>query len=340
MINIYDLLIGVKLVDWRYKSMEQTTRNNAAKFAFFYLLSLVSLIFVSTAVGAIIFQIINKYIPDVLNNYSGSFSSGALKYGISALIIAAPLYYFLASLIHRSLSRGSLEKDSGVRRWLTYLVLLVTAVTMIGWFISIINTFLDGNLTLKFGLEAITAIAIAAIIFGYYLYDIKREDVTSGKDKIIQIFLYGSLIIILASFIFSLFVVESPREARARRIDQETISNFNKIDSDINRYYTEYKKLPDSLEAVKTEYNYLQDSDFKNPTTGKVYDYKVLNDTKYQLCTDFKTSTYNQNDTTSYYDKRWSHEAGYQCLMQKVYVSGVDSGKVAPVAPTPKPIQP
>jgi hypothetical protein len=309
---------------------QQTTQANAAKYAFFYLLSLVALIFVSTAVGAIVFQIINKYIPDVLTNYSGSFTPEALKYGISALIIATPLYYFLAILIHKSLFKGILDKDSAVRRWLTYFVLLVTSVVMIGWFISIINTFLDGDLTLKFALKALTAIIIAAIIFAYYLYDIRREEVLGKADKLIQVFLFGSLIIIIASFIFSLFVVQSPAEARRVKLDQAIVNSFSVIDGNINRYYTEYNKLPASLELLKSEYNEISDKDLVDPVTGKKYDYKAVSDLKYEICAEFKAST--SDLPNYYYDQRWSHQAGYQCLTQKVYVSG-DNIKAIPESP-------
>src|SRR3990167_1537695 len=94
-----------------------------AKFAFFYLLSLVALVFTSVAAGMIIFQIINKTVVDELSLAPGGFSQDALRFAISAMIIAAPIYFAMMRLINKNLLSGRMEKDSGVRKWLTYFIL-------------------------------------------------------------------------------------------------------------------------------------------------------------------------------------------------------------------------
>ena len=55
-------------------------RNDAAKYAFFYVLSLVALVFMTVSVGIIVFQIINKEIIDLINQYSGRYSDEAMKF--------------------------------------------------------------------------------------------------------------------------------------------------------------------------------------------------------------------------------------------------------------------
>ena len=152
-------------------------KNNAAKYAFFYMLSLVALIFMALSAGIIVFQIINKNIVDALENFRGSYNSGALKFAISAIIIAAPIYYLTAFQINKNLFSGKLSKDSGIRKWLTYFILLVSTIVMLGFLVAVVYNFLDGELTTKFILKALTAIIIAAAIFTYYFYDIRRENV-------------------------------------------------------------------------------------------------------------------------------------------------------------------
>ena len=80
--------------------------NNAAKFAFFYMLSLVALIFMALSTGIIIFQIINKHIIDILNEFRGRYSDDAMKFGISALVISAPIFFFTMRQIYKSLFSG------------------------------------------------------------------------------------------------------------------------------------------------------------------------------------------------------------------------------------------
>ena len=144
-----------------------TQNNNSAKFAFFYMLSLVALIFMSLSSGMIIFQIINKNIADVFMSgyrYKGNFSSDQLKFAISALLISAPIFYFSIKQIYKNLFSGALDKNSAIRKWLTYFILFISSVVMIGWLIAIVNSFLDGELTSKFILKALTAIFIAEVV--------------------------------------------------------------------------------------------------------------------------------------------------------------------------------
>jgi len=296
------------------------SQNNAAKFAFFYMLSLVALVFMGLSAGMIIFQIINKYIIDILNQNQGSFSPEQLKFAISAIIISTPIYYIITKQIHKSLFSGVLSKDSGIRKWLTYFILLVTSVIMIGWLIAVVNNFLDGELTTKIILKAITAIAISATVFSFYLYDIKREEVAEKKDKIIKIYFFASLFVVILVFVASLFIVESPTETRNRKVDQSILENFSQIESAANEYYNTNKKLPDSLDMIREEYRYILEKNIVDPITNEKYEYKVVDEKNFEICANFRTSNKNNQDNRFdyYLDQEWQHDAGYQCLNGKV----------------------
>ena len=295
-------------------------KNNSAKYAFFYVLSLVALVFMSVSVGIIFFQIINKEFIDLINEYSGNYSDEAMKFAISSIIISAPIYYFTSKQIYKSLRQGKLDEEAGVRKWFTYLILLVSVIVMIIWLITTINGFLSGELTTKAILKAIVALLISGITFSFYLYDIKREHIKGKKDKIIQIYFYGSIIIVLGAFIFSLFVVESPAETRNRKLDDRIINNFYEIAAGVNNYYQMNNKLPINIEELNEDSTYLRDDDFINPITKEAYEYKVVDEDEYELCTTFRNSNLEEEkDEYDYYaDKMWLHDAGYQCLKQKV----------------------
>ena len=79
---------------------------NSAKFAFFYMLSLVALIFTAWGGGMVIFQIINKHVVDVIEQFRGRYISDALRLGISSLIISAPIFYYTTKRIHKFLFSG------------------------------------------------------------------------------------------------------------------------------------------------------------------------------------------------------------------------------------------
>jgi hypothetical protein len=203
-------------------------KNNNAKFAFMYMFSLVALLFMALGTGQVFFQAINKYIPDFAAPYANGFDSGLLKFAISALIISIPLYYLTMRFLEQNLIKGHLEKEAGIRRWLIYFILFVSSVTMVIWLMITIGNFLDGELTSKFILKALTAIVIAGIIFSYYLYDIRRES-PKANDKVVLIYLIASLLITVGSLVFSFFFVESPVEARARRHDTIVLDHTRKL---------------------------------------------------------------------------------------------------------------
>ncbi len=305
--------------------MEITNHNSqAAKFAFFYMLSLVALVFTALSTGMIIFQIINKLIPDVPGFFQGSFSDSSLKYAISQMIIAAPIFFLTMRQIHKYLYSGELDNNSGIRKWLTYFMLFVSSVVLIGWAIGTLNSFMQGELTTKFLLKAITAIGISAIVFSYFLYDIKRKEVKGVRDSRIKIFLIGALTLVVAALIGSLFVVESPTEARNRKLDSMVIVDFNEIDQAINIYYAENKKLPENLSTLQETISFLRDNDLQDPVTNKAYGYKVSDDKNYELCATFRTVSADEKSREYYFDDRWHHEAGEQCLKQTVHTEGKD----------------
>ena len=122
---------------------------------------------------------------------------------------------------------------------------------MLGWLIATLNSFLDGELTTKFLLKAITAIGIAAAVFTFYYYDIKREKTKGKKDNFVRGYFIGTLIVVIATFIGSLFIVESPTDTRNRKLDNATLENFTSISNAIETYYLENEALPENLEVIK-----------------------------------------------------------------------------------------
>jgi len=296
-------------------------QTNSAKFTFFYLISLISLIFVVISTGNIIFQLINKYVVDIIHTYSGEYSTSSLKFAISSLIIGAPIYYLSVRQINKNLLAGKLPIDSGIRRWLTYLILLASSVTAIGWLIAILYSFLDGDLTLKFALKTLTALTLAGIVAGYYFFDIRREKIKDKHNKTIKYYFYATLSLIIAALILGLFFVESPKETRQRKLDNLILEKFDNIEYALDEYYLENQKLPDNLETLKKSANYpVDDYDIRYGEEENLIEYKIISEEEYALCAKFNLSNERTgNIDYGYRDKEWPHASGYQCLSNKIY---------------------
>jgi len=318
--------------------MEQPTMareaNNTAKFAFLYLLSLVSLIFTSTSVGMVIFQVINKFIIDPI--HTEAFDQGSLKFAVAALIIASPIYFLTVRYINRSLESAHLELQAAVRRWLTYLILFIVSVVMIGWLIGTISSYMNGDLTAKFGLKALASLLIAGTIGGYYWFDIRREK-AEAKDKTVLWYAYSSMVVVAIALVLAIIYAGSPTEARDRRTDELLLNRFDNIDGAINSYYMENNKMPADLNVLITEKRIVDEKQLADPVTGVPIGYKPGKDKLYELCATFKLSNAQDNQNI-YYISRWQHGVGYQCLTQRL--SAMPDTKfiqTMPVVPKPAP---
>ena len=308
------------------KNMNKT---NHAKFAFYYLLSLVALIFMAISSGIILFQFVNKFLPDIYGNFGTDFSIDALRFAIAAIIVATPIFYIVSRLIYQALFKGELEKDAGIRRWLTYFILLVASVTIIGFLIATILSFLNGELTWQFVLKTIIVVGISATAFTFYLYDIRRDEVINKTNQVIKIYTYATLIFIIAVFIASLFILESPAAARDRRKDETVVGNLNQISNDINNYYLKTNKLPVDLETVKADIGFNEDI-YSNSLNKEVYKYEIIASSSYKLCATFLTSNLDKtNSAYRYLDDSQRHNKGYDCLKFKIYGTGI---KAVPTA--------
>lgn len=282
------------------------TKQNNAKFAFYYLLSLVALIFMAISVGLIVFGIINKSIPDI--NANSWNIDNQFKFAISALIIATPIYFILTRLIRQGLKKGEILPDSEVRRWLTYLIIFVASVIILGFLIGVINSFLSGELTTRFILKALSVFVIAGLVFAYYFYDIKQDDLEKS-DKMAKIFFFISLGLLLAAFVSVWFFIESPKTARYRRLDQLTLNQINMLESNINSYYAKNKELPGSLADIFKDENSF--AEFKNK--WKI-DYRKLDEDRFELCAYFNLAAKEREPDYYLPGDRQSFQAGYSCL--------------------------
>jgi hypothetical protein len=120
---------------------EQTYKGKGALDAFLNLFSLITLGWMSISIGVILFHIIDKLFGSDKVNFYTSFSQEGLKMGIASALIITPIFLIVIASLHKHYKNNTLNPQSGVYRWLTYLVLLVTALNIIGRLIQLIFQF-------------------------------------------------------------------------------------------------------------------------------------------------------------------------------------------------------
>jgi hypothetical protein len=129
--------------------------------------------------GSLLFQFINRAFPDPAVDpvYALEASREAIRWSISALVVAFPVFLFVSWTNDRAVRHDPSRRLSKVRRWLTYLTLFVAAGILVGDVTMVVYNVLGGEMTTRFALKVLTVGAIAGSVFGYFHRDLRREEV-------------------------------------------------------------------------------------------------------------------------------------------------------------------
>ena len=102
----------------------------------------------------------------------GSFSR--IRWAMAVLIVTTPVYLWLTVRERGKLAADPALYRSAIRRWLTYLTLLLAALVLLGDAVAVIYAFLNGDFTVQFMLKAVVVAVVAGFIFVFYLSDIRK----------------------------------------------------------------------------------------------------------------------------------------------------------------------
>lgn len=145
---------------------------------FLHLLAMVALYGSAVSFGAVLFQLINLGIPDPIEQaqyFSREHAREIIRRSVSFLVVLFPVYFGAAWHLQKIYARQPEKRTLWVRRWLTYLTLFIAALIIMFDFVTLVNRFLDGELTLRFFLKVLSIFFVAGAIFGYYFWDIRRH---------------------------------------------------------------------------------------------------------------------------------------------------------------------
>lgn len=147
----------------------------SAREAFLYLVLFTTLYLSAFHLGSLLFELINRAFPDRAVPFNNGLTR-SIRWSVASIIIAFPVFLALSIKIGRELTQQPIKRLSAIRRWLTYLTLFVAAVVLICDLITLVDGVLGGEITVRFVLKVIVAGVIAVTVFGYYLWDLRRDE--------------------------------------------------------------------------------------------------------------------------------------------------------------------
>jgi len=272
-----------------------------------------AMIALCVAVGALInlvLSLMDYILPDTLAGY---FSAGSIAWPVSMLVVLVPLLYILEWILKKDITRIPEKIDLWVRRWRIYLTLFLTGATIVGDLIAIINTYLNGEITVRFIYKALAIFVIAGVVFAYYILD--RAVSTSKVMMWRKVFSAVGLIAVVASIIIGFVIVGSPAKQRALRFDDQRVNDLMGIQSQIVSYWQSKAALPVTLADLNDSISgYIAPND---PDTQGPYEYSVLATStaplSFELCATFNMASQAQN-----LSETWNHDIGRTCFTRNI----------------------
>src|SRR6185503_15624797 len=104
----------------------------SARDAFWYLLMFGAVYLSAYSLGDLLFGFINLAYPDNLSfNDRTEYVEGGIRWATAALIVGFPVFLFTAWKTGKEVAADPSRRSSAIRKWLTYMTLLVAAAVIV-----------------------------------------------------------------------------------------------------------------------------------------------------------------------------------------------------------------
>lgn len=295
----------------------ETNVKGGPKDVFYYFLNILTFYISTIAFIVLYVQYINALFPDPLNFYYTGLVN-AIRWATSVLFVAVPVYLLTSWLLAKDMASDKRKRELSLRKWLIYLTLFVSAVTIIVDLITFVYNFLGGELTIQFFLKICVVLFVAVAVFGYYIWELRRKEEKSNIPKILA---WSVSAVVVVSIVVGFFIVGTPSTQRDRKFDEQRVWDLQSLQSQTINYWTQKEKLPQDLGELEDSISGFMVPD--DPDSGAPYEYNISDILTFELCAEFKTSSKDMGIVSkearslSPYDKyeqNWSHEAGRVCF--------------------------
>ncbi len=300
------------------------TNKTGPRDVFTHLLAIIFLYTSVITVAQLLFGFINIYFPDPLSGDIGRYAREGLRWPLAMFVVILPLYVWLSSYLQKDIETHPPKRELKTRKWLLYFTLFLTVIAIVIDVVSLLYSFLQGELTVRFLLKVVSILAIAASVFAYYAWNL-RSTISAMRHPTMKLFVWGVLTISTIIIITGFIIAGSPQSQRLVRFDDQRVNDLQTLQSEIVQYWQAKEALPGSLENLKDELRGFTPPN--DPETGASYEYRVTGGISFELCATFKTSSKDESTSAAtkpipapYYgfSDNWQHDAQRTCFSRTI----------------------
>lgn len=282
----------------------------SARDAFFYLLIFSTLSIWTIALGSLAFTLIDRWFADPLfQGYGQTFSTSTVTTSIASILVAFPLYLLISRTVLREAAADPDKLDSNVRKWLTYMALVVAASVFMGDLITALAYLLRGELTSVFFAKSLVVLVLSTGVFWYYFGGLRKVEATTGRFNRDRTMATAGTAIVVAMIALGFLQLGAPGVQRKFVADRQRVQKLYLLSSAVRNYWqTHGSQLPASLGEVPGTYT--------DPITHQAFEYLPTQGSQYQLCAVFAAASQSENDNqpSRTNPDAWSHPAGRYCF--------------------------
>jgi hypothetical protein len=283
---------------------EPPGRLESAREAFFHLLAFATLGTWVFSIGSIWFDLIGAWLPDPAVDRVDGFEIARNSSLLAAIIVAFPAFIWATRSILRDQIEDPDKADSGVRRWVSNIGLLLTALIFIGDLIVFLTSMLQGELTVRFALRCLVVTVLAGAVFLYYSRGL-------GKSRSLppmtwhRLFAACAGLAIALTLGFGFWHAGSPSTARLLSQDNQRVRGLYSLTQQIDnkKNYAGLQAPPASLTDIGVNAT--------DPFTRQPYEYRRLDGGRYQVCAEFKAASPANSNPSGLF---WAHTSGQKCF--------------------------
>lgn len=273
---------------------------------FLHLTGFITLYWSMIALITVLFQLVDHVFPDSLQYFGNDDTP--IRWGLSGVIVAFPVFVGIMIFFRRrQMKRPNFP---------IYFTLFVTALTAIVDVAVLIYRLTGGDITWRFVLKILAVLIVTGSVFAFELWQLKRESFELKLPA--RVLTSLAYVLVVAAVVLGFIVVGSPASQRAVRYDQDRVNDLRQLQYQVMNHYDREDELPKNLETF-------QGSITKDPKTDVLYEYRIVDESTFELCAVFDKNYQEEQSSMGYYPydggeraEIFEYKAGRTCFERGV----------------------